>query len=459
MAQDRESWRPNEPIVLGSDLRLRVAEGEGSGRRFAADSAGFPGKALLRMWPRPSLEIVTLSKATGPGLGQLTEADANRTLEWGSGNRSEFFRIHEKRVPGQDNPAVRTVWAAAKQPIRVRTGRKTPVSEIRFLLLNFPPFFGRGKEANEIRTDEDGGWSRHGCLLTQAGPWSIELNECDRLRDVVEELHETRGFAPTHHGRVVRTDGGRIETHEACQLLRALDSFLSFARGARCSVALARALDANDDIVWEQWGCRRVDPWNRWDSSWFDCHHGHALAQAFPGFWRVYSGCRDERRALHEAIYWYLRSGTSQSGVDGGLILLQAALERLAHTFFRPKQGREQTAEWLRKALTCRQIPVKLPVASEALGEYVDRVVKNDETGDALFAVTRLRNNAVHPRKDSRVPDGAYFQAWQLTRCLVELIVLHVTGYTGEYANRLTRRFVGQVETVPWARRAQRDQA
>lgn len=442
-APDRESWRPNEPIVLGSDLRLRVAEGEGCGRRrSAADSEGFPGKALLRMWPRPSLEIVTPSEAAGPGLGQLTEADANHTLAWGSGNRGEFFRIHEKRVPGQDNRTVRTVWAAAKQPIRVRTGRKTPVSEIRFLLLNFPQFLGRGKEANEIRTDEDG------C-------WSIELYECDRLRDVLEELDDTRGFAPTHRGRIVRTDGGRVETREAARLLRALDSFLSFARGACCSVALVRALDANDRVVWEQWGCRRVDPWNRWNSSWFDCHHGHVLAQAFPGFWRVYSGCRDKRRALHEAIYWYLRSDASQSGVDGGLILLQAALERLAHTFLRPKQGREQTAEWLRKALTCRQIPVKLPVALEALGEYVDRVVKNDETGDALFAVTRLRNNSVHPRKDSRVPDGAYFQAWQLTRCLVELMVLHVTGYTGEYANRLTRRFVGQVETVPWARRDQ----
>ncbi len=404
------------------------------------------------MWPRPSLEIVTLSEAADLGRRRLTEA--KHTLEWGSCNRGEFFRIREKVIPGQDKPVVRTVWAAAKQPILVRSGRKTRPREIRFRLLNFPRFLGRGKEANEIRTGEAGVWSRH--VQAQAGPWSIELNECERFQDVLEELDQTQGFSPTHRGRVVRRDGRWINTHEACLLLRALDDFLSFARGACCSVALVRALDAGEDVVWEQWGCRRVDPWGRWGPSWLDLHHGHALAEAFPGFWRLYSSCCHERRALHEAIYWYLLSDTSRNGVDSGLILMQAALERLAHTFFRPqKRNREPTVVWLREALNRRKIPVEIPVASEALWEYVDGVVKSGGTRDAVFAVTKLRNNAVHPRKDRRIPDGAYFQAWELARWLVELMVLHVIGYTGEYANRLTRRFVGQVEKVPWAQGSQ----
>ena len=153
---------------------------------------------------------------------------------------------------------------------------------------------------------------------------------------------------------------------------------------------------------------------------------------------------------MHQAIYWYLRSDTRQSGVDGGLILMQAALERLAHTFYRPRKRREVSAPWLRAALLCRRIPVEIPGNAQALATYVNSVVKKNEIGDAVFAVTKLRNNAVHPRKDAPVPDRAYFQAWAVARWLLELMVLGVTGYRGKYANRLKRRFQGEVESVPW---------
>jgi hypothetical protein len=255
----------------------------------------------------------------------------------------------------------------------------------------------------------------------------------------------------THEAWIVRDDGESTIAQEASLLLRALDDFLSFARGSCCCVGLVQALDEGEEIVWEQWGVRRVDAWARRCSSWLDLHHGHTLGEAFPGFWTVYSGDLEQRRALHQALYWYLRSGALQTGVDGGLILLQAALERLTHTFFRPKgRRRETTSRWLRRALLERGIPVELPADAGALAAFVDGVARDRDVRDAPFALAKLRNNAVHPVEDASVPDGAYYEAWNMARWLVEMVVLNVTGYRGKYANRLTRRLVGQVEPVPW---------
>lgn len=392
--------------------------------------------------PQPSLELTTKMESRIPW------NDGALTLAWGSGNEDKFFQVHEKTVSADDGRIIETRWSPSSQPILVRSGRKGRVSEIRFGVVNFPRFFGRG---DEFRQDTNGSRSRHGRVQVAAGPWRIEFTECDSFADILDELDSSCGFAITHRGRIVRLDQGQIDTEEACLLLRALDDFFSFFRGARCSVALVRAVFADDEVVWERWGCRRVDPWQRRSgSSWFDLHHGHTLGEAFPGFWTVYSGSSEHRSALHQALYWYLRSETHQAGgVDGGLILLQAALERLAHTFYRPRKG--LTTPWLRDALMQRQIPTGIPSGSAALKAYVKSVAKKGEVTDGVFAVTRLRNNAVHPRKDASVSGRSYFQAWELARWFVELMVLHVTGYKGDYANRLTPRAEGQVDVVPWA--------
>lgn len=423
----------NEPILLGDELRLSVADAASSG---SGNGESFIGQAWLRLAPpRPSLEVISKVKSPIPWNGALT-------LAWGAGNEGKFFQTHQRTT--EDGGLLETRWSPSSQPILVRSGRGEPVSEIHFGVINFPDFIGRG---DELRGGTDGSSSRHGRVQVAAGPWRIELRESGNLRDILRELDSSRGFAITHEGRIVRSDRGQIDTDEACLLLRALDDFLSFARGAFCSIGLVRSLAADEEVVWERWGCRRVDPWQRpFDPSWFDLHHGHTLGEAFPGFWTVYSAGREQRGAIHEALYWYLRSGTQAGGVDGGLILMQAALERLAHTFYGPKKNKG-TQAWLRDALGQRQIPQAIPGGSRALKAYVNSVGKKGDVTDGVFAITRLRNNAVHPRKDASVSGSSYLQAWGLARWFVELMVLNVTGYKGRYANRLTRRF----EPVPWA--------
>ena len=45
----------------------------------------------------------------------------------------------------------------------------------------------------------------------------------------------------------------------------------------------------------------------------------------------------------------------------------------------------------------------------------------------------------------------AYRQARELGLWYIELLLLELFEYSGLYSNRLTRKWTGDVETVPWA--------
>src|ERR1700686_2583666 len=78
----------------------------------------------------------------------------------------------------------------------------------------------------------------------------------------------------------------------------------------------------------EDWGSRMLDA-RREPKNWLDRDHGDAMIEVFPGFWRL---MEDPvwRNAVRTAVYWYVRADTNHVGPDGAIILMQAALERLA---------------------------------------------------------------------------------------------------------------------------------
>ncbi len=67
-----------------------------------------------------------------------------------------------------------------------------------------------------------------------------------------------------------------------------------------------------------------------------------------------------------------------------------------------------------------------------------------------MDALTDLRNGLVHPDKKNEPPEGAYYDAWRLSLWYIDMILLRLCGHCGDYGNRFKRRWVGQVEKVPW---------
>ena len=98
------------------------------------------------------------------------------------------------------------------------------------------------------------------------------------------------------------------------------------------------------------------------------------------------------------------------------------------------------------RALLALEIPADLPDRLKALHGR-----RGKKWSDGPDAVTGVRNALVHPSEKDELPEGAYFEAWQLSMWFLDLVLLRLCGYAGEYANRLAlSRWVGQVEPVPW---------
>ena len=158
---------------------------------------------------------------------------------------------------------------------------------------------------------------------------------------------------------------------------------------------------------------------------------------AWPGFWRVVGetkGAQDD--AVRVALYSYLRSNETDSPYTG-IVLTQAALERLAVQF-----GKHR----VRDALKCAEVPTAIPDYCKSLVEV------GKPTGpESLIA---LRNALVHAKSRKNVGLDAYLEAWELGQWYVELLFLKLFGYDGQYANRLTYSYKGILspEVVPWGR-------
>lgn len=261
-------------------------------------------------------------------------------------------------------------------------------------------------------------------------------------------------YRVTHQVEFAREDGSSFTPLEAQDFLGDLHYFLSFCRGRWVATSFSIAFDKEGEIGMEQWGPGRVSPW-RDPSSWVDKHHGGPILELFQPFCQKLA---DEtwKDALSHVVYWFERAKTDSAGPDGGCILLQTSLERFSwHLLVREQKlfsekafNKLSAASRLRLMLDALVIPSAIPPGLQQLGIYAQ---PNNLDGPEVL--TFIRNRLVHPPKPTAVREKVpYYEAYCLAKWYLELAVLSVCGYKGEYSNRTRlRRWVGQVEKVPWA--------
>lgn len=248
-------------------------------------------------------------------------------------------------------------------------------------------------------------------------------------------------------------DGKAFSVEEAHKLLDVLHLFLSFARGGDCGVTLIAGDDENGRQAWEQWGTYSTYPWFHL-SSWLDHRHDNhvALSEAFPGFLRIVGQMTyapDD--PVRVALYWYLRSNES-SALQAGIILTQAALERLARQLspmekYKPS---DNAAGRIRAVLKETGIDPIIPQCCKELRA----VVPIGSLCDGPEILTKIRNDLVHAEMRTNVSLEAYLEARDLGQWYVELLLLRLFEYEGQYANRLAYKYEGiwKPEVVPWTR-------
>ena len=295
-----------------------------------------------------------------------------------------------------------------------------------------------------------------GRITLQEKTWNVIIDSIDqggRLGRLPGSLDALQGYGITHVGKLGRCDGSRFTDREATGALSALHYFLSFARGMWSPPVLAVGFDGPGEKVWEEWISRSADRWHPVDG-WFDASARQDLSEVFSGFMKRWQDAVWQEPA-RLSISWYIESNTPTS-VQSGIVLTQVGLELLAwvsfvedsHTVSPDGFDKLPASDRLRLLLSRCGIPLDIPSRFKDLLALAKRRGWND----GPRALTELRNGIVHPKK-RRSGAGAGQEAtdaWWLGLWYLELVLLHLFEFNGDYSNRLKDRDSGDLDPVPW---------
>ncbi len=317
------------------------------------------------------------------------------------------------------------------------------LNRCKFALINFPSLWG----AQDIHRPT----SENSSIVVQrirlrADPWSIEFTGVDSLMSLDSRMRRVGGSSITHAGSITRVDGNDFTRYELKDVLEALHLFLSFVRGSYCGLAFLSGQNSQRKTVWKQWGTRKVEPWHGPLSTWVHPTESEMLSKVFDGFWQRFTDPA-WRDTVSQVLQWYLRSNEI-SEPEVGVILTQAALERLSNATNDQVTG--STGDWIAAAVKKARIDLQIPSQCQEL-----KIIAERHTWmHGPHALVAMRNDLVHPKpKFGKVPVDAYAEVQHLGQWYIELMLLHLFGYSGRYFNRLESR-AGEgypVKHVPWA--------
>lgn len=408
------------------------------------------GQASIRLQPELQLSI-TVDFVEHRG-SQVWMAKNGVRLKYGTGMQCNAFPSLARGLPS-GNGRREIEFVPTPQKIEMRAHQRLLLGMAIFHIMNFRAFHcGTGYTSVWSESEH----RRVRCLgrvFLEYDGWEIEIQEVPDARRVIEILNTNGGNGITHVGRIRRKSGKTFTIGALRRTMRDLHLFLSFARGLWTSVMLPVGFDRQGSKVFEEWGVTLGESWGSC-MTWFDDHHGEVLGDLYPGFVTLLHD-RAMGDAVSEALYWYLRSNKAGRGAgpDGGLILSQAALERLAfaylakHSLSTKGKAGEVLARFCKDIGLSRSIPI--PKSLRKL-HNANRSLKG-KWQHGLHALVDIRNELIHPQNRLGRHRGKIIpEAWKLTQWYISLILLRLSGYNGQYSNLLRARCRGEVENVPW---------
>jgi hypothetical protein len=299
---------PNASIVLfEGDLQLTLESGQ---------TTSGPGQIELRWLPHPAIRF-RLSKAE-----LLSEATDLPNVEIG--------------IPDLNISCNASLTSMAMSGEGIYGGLLfTPVTvggraDCKQILFHLPNFFS--SIMGETVRNHDRAW--RGRLILKSDIMHLVLDETKAATDLIKGLKDQSGFALTHVGTLERTDDALLNYDQAEDILAALHYFFSFVRGFWCGPILeVGRLD--NKIIWRRWTHPKLTPW-KYVESWFPRHDNlnniRKVNDAFHGFMMRWDDQLWKTPVKH-SIHWYIESNLGAGGIEGSIILAQAALELLGWVY------------------------------------------------------------------------------------------------------------------------------
>lgn len=332
----------------------------------------------------------------------------------------------------------------------VITGEKNiPISKIKFCVPNFREYIGISVKKN-TKTNRSTLKNR---LILENDKFKITIDKRFEYKKLYSSLTENGGYIITHSGELISKKGA-LTFENSKEILNCLNLFLSFLNGKRTSAILIHGIFDNEKI-WCDYSNYYVD---RYDNlpSWINSHsieYINELWQIFSGKWKD----KNDKDVLITAIHWYLECNKSSGFVEGSLIMAQTALELLYNWYIIENKklmiGKDSeninAANKIRLLLSQLNLNYSIPKKLT----YLDKFLKAEKLVDAPEAVVQIRNAIVHSQEEKRaklnkIENMAKYEALQICIWYIEVALLKILDYKGDYTNRCSEQIIRSAKRV-----------
>ncbi|KKY00715.1 hypothetical protein VN21_12740 [Paraclostridium benzoelyticum] len=274
----------------------------------------------------------------------------------------------------------------------------------------------------------------------------------DYKKELYEELRFKNGSIITHIGRIKRKDNKVFKSTYIFKLLDEISDTLSFLAGRYIGICMVMGYKDNQN-TFRLWKESLTTPF-KYVPTWSDTIANHHNIEKYMNLM-----CRK----LHDSYYgpalkhvvdWYIESIDNIS-IENNVVSLQIALETLSYVVIVEKNKILTDLEF-EKNTASDNIRILLDACSiyygkEELNLFNEYIYNKFNDGVDIF--TYFRNKVVHPTRKTKRANLTVEDMWNILQIgtrYVELVVLYIINYKGEYSNRLNDRCYGEVEVVPW---------
>lgn len=274
----------------------------------------------------------------------------------------------------------------------------------------------------------------------------------DYRKELNEDLKSKSGSIITHIGRIRKKNNGLFKTNNMNNILDRISSALSFMCGRYVGICLAKGYQNNNN-VYRIWRESMITPF-KFVPTWTDTISNYHNIEKYMGLMckKLEDGYYGP--AIKNVIDWYIES-LGNITIENNIISIQIALEALSYVVL-VEQNKLLTDEEFDRNLSSKNIRQLLSICKIQYGkeelDLFDDSIKN-KFDDGVDLVIYFRNKIVHPTRKGYRATLEVEDMWNIIQIgtrYIELVILSLIGYRGEYSNRLKERWYGEVEVVPW---------
>lgn len=274
----------------------------------------------------------------------------------------------------------------------------------------------------------------------------------DYRKELNEELKVKSGCIITYVGRIFKKDNSLFKTNNIESILDKISTSLSFMCGRYIDICLANGY-INEKNVYRLWRESIVTPF-KFVPTWSDTIANYYNIEKYISLMCKKLDDSYYEPTIKHIIDWYIDS-LNNITLENNIISVQIALETISYVvlveIFEIIDDMEFDENSASKNIRMLLDVCKIPYGQKELYLFDDWI--KSKFDDGVDLVIYFRNKIVHPSRKGHRANLSVDDMWNIIQIgtrYVELSLLYVIGYKGEYSNRLKYRSYGEVESVPW---------